>query len=162
MQLVDRPAVSVCAAIMAPPSAVWDLITDLDAPGQWSPEYNGGTWLDGAVGPWLGARFEGRNSIGERSWTSTSTVTTCLPGVTYAWATGDVEAPGAIWRYDLLEDGERTIVRHTAVLCPGASGTSRHVEKNPDREDEIVSGRLEMLQTGMAATLNGLRTALTQ
>jgi uncharacterized protein YndB with AHSA1/START domain len=160
MRLVDRPAVSVCVGIPAPPSAIWELITDLDAPGQWSPEYNGGTWLDGATGPRLGARFEGRNSLGERSWTSTSTVTACLPGVTYAWATGDADAPGAVWRYDLIQDGERTIVRHTAVLCPGASGTSRYVEKHPDREDEIVTRRLEMLQTGMAATLAGLRTAL--
>ena len=27
----------------------------------WSPEYQGGEWLDGATGPMVGARFKGRN-----------------------------------------------------------------------------------------------------
>lgn len=162
MRLIDRPTIAACAAVPAPPNAVWELITDLDAPGKWSPEYNGGTWLDGATGAALGARFEGRNSIGERTWTSTSTVTVFLPGVTYAWATGDAESPGAVWRHDLTETGDKTVLRHTCVLCPGASGTSRYVEQNPDREDEIVARRLDMIQANMAATLNGLRTTLAQ
>ena len=33
--------------IEAPPELVWELVTDIVLMGEWSPEYDGGEWLDG-------------------------------------------------------------------------------------------------------------------
>lgn len=36
--------------------------------GEWSPECVGAAWLDGATGPVVGARFQGRNRHGRARW----------------------------------------------------------------------------------------------
>ena len=74
MRMRDKPTVAVEISIAAPPARVWELVTDLQLMGHWSPEYQGGEWLDGATGPMLGARFKGRNKRLGREWESVSTV----------------------------------------------------------------------------------------
>ena len=67
MRMRDKPTVAVEMSIAAPPARVWELVTDLQLMGHWSPEYQGGEWLDGATGPMVGARFKGRNKRREGS-----------------------------------------------------------------------------------------------
>jgi len=57
MRMRDKPTVEIETYIAAPPIWVWELVTDLQQMGYWSPEYQGGEWLDGATGPVVGARF---------------------------------------------------------------------------------------------------------
>ena len=57
--------------------------------GHWSPEYQGGEWIDGATGATVGARFKGQNKRKEREWESVSTVTEAEPERAFAWAVGD-------------------------------------------------------------------------
>lgn len=66
--------VSVSREVAAPASIVWAMVTDLPRMGEWSPENRGGSWMKGATGPALGARFRGRNSNGKRSWSTVVTV----------------------------------------------------------------------------------------
>ena len=66
--------VSVTVHIDAPASAVWSMVTDLPRMGEWSPENTGGSWVKGATGPALGARFKGTNKNGARRWSTTSEV----------------------------------------------------------------------------------------
>ena len=81
----DKPSVESSIEIAAPVSAVWDLVTDINLPARFSPEFLGAEflgaeflgaeWLD-EDGPFLGARFVGRNghrATGE--WQTTCTVT---------------------------------------------------------------------------------------
>jgi uncharacterized protein YndB with AHSA1/START domain len=89
MRMSDRPTVEVEMFIEAPPARVWELMTDIVLMGQWSPEYQGGEWLDGATGPTVGARFKGRNKRQDREWESVSTVIEAEPGRAVAWAVGD-------------------------------------------------------------------------
>jgi hypothetical protein len=42
--------------------------------GEWSPENQGGEWLDGATGAAVGARFRSRNKR-KASWAATGVVT---------------------------------------------------------------------------------------
>ncbi|MGH3639283.1 MAG: SRPBCC family protein [Mycobacterium sp.] len=73
---------SVTVAMDAPAQEVWDLVADIRNTGKFSPETFEAEWLDGAMGPALGATFRGhvkRNEIGPVYWT-TCRVTACEPG----------------------------------------------------------------------------------
>jgi len=61
---------TVSRQIAAPPERVWALVTDLPRMGEWSPENTGGTWVRGAAGPALGARFKGTNENGKKRWST--------------------------------------------------------------------------------------------
>lgn len=72
----------------ASPQAVWSLISDVTQIGRFSPETFEAQWLDGAVGPAVGAKFRGhvkRNEKGPIYWTA-CTVTECDPGQVFAFA----------------------------------------------------------------------------
>jgi uncharacterized protein YndB with AHSA1/START domain len=56
MHMRAKPSVAVEMSIAAPPARVWELVTDLQLMGHWSPEYQDGEWLDVATGPLVGAR----------------------------------------------------------------------------------------------------------
>jgi hypothetical protein len=126
--------------------------------GEWSPENLGGTWLDGATGPALGARLRARNrhaAAGE--WETVSVVVECEPPRRFAWAVGDPEIPGAIWSFDLEPDGTGTRLRQRAVMGPGPSGTTAVIEAMPDKEERIVARRLQEFERNMLATLEGMK-----
>ena len=72
--------VSLSREVAAPPERVWSLVSDLTRMGEWSPENTGGTWVKGATGPTVGARFRGTNAQGKKSWTTNVTIDTCEPG----------------------------------------------------------------------------------
>ena len=68
--------------INASPEAVSSLISDVTQIGRFSPETFEAQWVDGAVGPAVGAKFRGhvrRNEKGPIYWTA-CTVTECDPG----------------------------------------------------------------------------------
>src|SRR5690348_3541744 len=71
--------------VVAPASVVYDLVTDVPAIGERSPECYRAEWLDGATGPAPGARFRGSNKIGPIRWTTTCTVTTADPEREFAF-----------------------------------------------------------------------------
>lgn len=75
------------------------MVSDLPRMGEWSPENDGATWMKGATGPAVGARFKGKNRRGWRRWSTVGTVTECEPGKVFAF---DVFAAGfnvARWTY---------------------------------------------------------------
>ena len=60
MQTMDRDEVS--ATIAAPPERVYALVADVTRTPEFSPEVTSCSWLDGATGPAVGARFEAVNT----------------------------------------------------------------------------------------------------
>ena len=159
MRMSDRPTVDAETFIEAPPAQVWELVTDIVRMGQWSPEYQGGEWLDEATGPAVGARFRGRNKRGDREWQSTSTVTEADAGRSFAWAVSDPENASATWRFDLAPQGSGTLLRQHVELGPGPSGLTARIEEMPDREEEIVASRTAGHQSNMQVTLEGIKSA---
>lgn len=159
MRFADRPEATREVSIGAPPEVVWALCTDLPRLGEWSPENEGGTWLDGAPGPAVGVRFQGRNrhsAIGE--WQTTSVVVTCDRPRRFVWAVGD--DPGfaaATWTFDLEPDGSGTRLRQHASMGPGPSGTTAAIDRMPDKEERIIERRLQEWQRGMDAVLAGIK-----
>lgn len=93
--------VEVSRIIAASPEQLYALFSDLPRMGEWSPENDGGKWLNGATGPTVGAKFKGKNHSGWRRWNTIATVVTADPGREFAF---DVTAAGmkvARWGYRL-------------------------------------------------------------
>jgi hypothetical protein len=148
---------------------VWDLVTDIHLPARLSPELQRVAWLDGALRPAVGARFEGHNShrlLGE--WRTVSQVVRLDEHRVFAWAVLDEDGrfgkpardPAqalASWCYALDADGDGTRLRQMAVLGPGRSGVTLAVEHRPDRKEEIIALRLEELRAGIEGTLRGIK-----
>ena len=159
MRMSDRPTVEAETFIEASPQRVWELVTDIVLMGRWSPEYDGGTWLDEAAGVAVGARFRGRNKREGREWESVSTVVEAELGKSFAWAVGDPSNAAATWRFVLTYEGSGTRVRQHVELGPGPSGLTRRIGEVPDREEEVIAARVDEHQRNMQQTLGGLKNA---
>ena len=159
MRMSDRPTVEAETFIEASPQRVWELVTDIVLMGQWSPEYDGGTWLDEAAGVAAGARFRGRNKREGREWESVSTVIEAEPGKSFAWAVGDPNNAAATWRFVLTSEGSGTRVRQHVELGPGPSGLTRRISEVPEREEEVIAARADEHRRNMQQTLGGLKNA---
>ncbi len=67
MQTLDHDQVTTHVA--APPEALYALVSDVTRTPEFSPEIVSCTWLDGATGPAVGARFLAVNKLGKHpSW----------------------------------------------------------------------------------------------
>jgi hypothetical protein len=143
------------------PAAMWDLVTDVGRIGEWSPECVGATWLaDGALRP--GARFQGTNRAPNGfEWTTTCVVTQAERPAVFEWvvldSADDPERPGATWRYELVPgESQQTVVRHSFVHGPGATGVTMAIESSPDQAAALLQGRLDELREHMITTIEGM------
>lgn len=101
--------VEVSEEIAAPAERVWAMIADLPRMGEWSPENEGATWLGGAAGPAVGARFRGTNRNGAKQWRTSGRIVDCDPGRRLAFKISAAGLGVAEWRYELepTDDGCR-------------------------------------------------------
>lgn len=90
-------AVSVTRVIEASPEVVYDLVSDVTRMGDYSPENTGATWLAGATGPAVGARFKGTNRLGSNSWSTKPTITAADRGRRFEFVVPG--SRGATWTY---------------------------------------------------------------
>lgn len=92
--------------IRATAEQVYDTISDITRVPEWSPECVGGRWLDGATGPVVGARFEGRNRRGMARWRTRPKVVVAERPRAFAFDMGlPVYGKMTRWTYR-LEPGE--------------------------------------------------------
>ncbi|MGW3226966.1 SRPBCC family protein [Kitasatospora sp. NPDC001095] len=189
MRYAEGPGTHCEVFAAAPVERVWELVTDIGLPARLSPELRRVAWLDGADGPAVGARFEGHNSrAGMPDWRTVSeitelTETTELTGATapagpggrrvFAWGVMDADGRygepvsdllGALarWRFELTPEDGGTRLRQSVVIGPGRSGPSLFIDATPELEEKIVDFRLNELRTGMAATLDGIKSLAEQ
>jgi hypothetical protein len=144
--------------IAAAPSAVWPLVCDIQTPGRFSSEFQGGELLGGATSTGLGVQFRGRSqhpAVG--TWETISTVCEYEPERTFGWAVGDPDCPAARWRFTLEPHGAGTRLTQWAQLGPGESFISAVITQRPDKEHRILRRRLAEHQANMAATLAGIK-----
>ena len=156
MRYADGPTAEVEVVIDAPVERVWALVTDIDLPARFSPEFVGGAWLD--EGPALAARFVGRNrheALGE--WETTSWVNRYEPLRSFGWAVSDPDEPSSTWWFELEEDETVVRLRQGARMGPAPSGLNIAITAMPDKEERIVARRLEEFERSMRATLEGIK-----
>ena len=147
---------SVSMEIAAPPQRVYELISDITRMGEWSPECRSCTWVKGATGPAVGARFRARNK-GRRgpSWFNTPVVTAAEPAREFAFNRSGPGIGSYTWRY---------------VLEPTTTGTrvtesyeaDRPVPKPMSRFTEFWTGTKDRdadLHEGMKTTLQRIKAA---
>ena len=77
--------------IDAPLHEVWALVTDINLAGRFQEEFVEAEWID--PGPALEAKFLGRNARGDRTWETTSWVTTYEPMHAFGWSVSDRDNP---------------------------------------------------------------------
>lgn len=154
--------VSASAVVPAPPESVWALVADVTRMGEWSPECDGCTWVDGATGPEVGARFKGHNKRGIVAWSTTCTVTECEPGRVFAFAVGKDDPPDNIWRYSFVPSADGTMVTEVCEfpkpMSMGAKLVTLLTLRVRDREADLKKGieaTLAKLQVAARATTLG-------
>lgn len=142
---------SATIEIAAPPSTVYDLVSDITRMGEWSPECYRCEWLDSATGPVVGARFRGYNRLSAYRWQTTAVITTADPGREFAFtilhANGREET---LWRYRLnaLDAGTAVIESYEFLWCPVAN-----------RIAELPIPRDRQLRRGIEETLQRIKNA---
>jgi hypothetical protein len=100
--------------IDAPPEAVYALVADVTRTPEYSPEIRRCSWLDGATGPAVGARFAAVNKAGRGpAWTNKPVVTVASPGREFAVRRSEKFSGTITWRYQLSHEGSGTRVEQS-------------------------------------------------
>lgn len=110
---------SVTLHMDAPAERIWALVSDVTMTGRFSPETFEAEWLDGAIGPALGARFRGhvrRNGHGPVYWT-VCRVTACAPGREFGFDVLLGGKPINSWHYRFTPAGAGTDVTESYALA---------------------------------------------
>jgi hypothetical protein len=152
VQTLDHDAVNI--HIAAPPDDVYALVADVTRMPDFSPEILRCTWLDGATGPAVGARFAARNKVPHRPpWTNKPVVTVVDPGRTFAFARTERFAGTVEWTYRFEPDaGGTTVTESYAVTRPLSVVGWFIIGTLFARKD-----RRSDLRTGMQQTLERMR-----
>jgi hypothetical protein len=154
--------------VECPPTQAWQLVCDIERIGEFSPECVSARWLGGAVGPAVGARFEGTNHVvvdgDEAVWSRPCTVTVLTPGMYFAYVVGDrfdgTAASEWAFRIDATVSGTCTITQSFRHLPRGLSGTRSQADAHPEEAAEILRRRAVALRDGMRQTLARMRKSL--
>jgi uncharacterized protein YndB with AHSA1/START domain len=162
VRLVDGPTIEANVHVAAPPDRVWALVSDITTPTGLGGELYEAEWLDGATGPALGATFVGRNRnelLG--SWETVSRICDCRPEQAFGWevrgSQGDFSRPVASWRFELEAEDGGTRLRQSVTLGQGGSYLSQAIDADPEREEQIMTRRMGMLEQGIRSTLDGIK-----
>jgi uncharacterized protein YndB with AHSA1/START domain len=120
MPVLGPATVEASVKISAPPTAIYELLTDLPTLATLGEEVEEMSWRKGTSAT-PGAKFRGRNRHDNHKWTTTCTVTDADPGRTFAF---DVKTFGVVpvahWRYELTPTGDGcTVTERTWDKRPG-------------------------------------------
>jgi hypothetical protein len=153
------------------PVTAWNLVTNVERIGEFSPECTGAEWIDGASGPEVEARFEGTNHLittyrGDDidfTWIRVCTVTAAERPNRFAYVVGDRYdgTPACSWefRIDGTDDGCR-ISQRFQHLPQGLSGTRLAADSVPADATQTVRDRQQSLTDDMNETLQRIRRVL--
>lgn len=113
MNRLDRDEVRAHADVDA--GTLYNLVSDVPRTPEWSPEVVSCAWLDGAVGPSVGARFTARNRRRWFSWSNKPVVEVADPGRQFTFTRSEPGGGTIRWSYRFEPDATGT---------PDASGTT--------------------------------------
>ncbi len=141
----------------ARPRAVWEVISDINMPAQFSEEFLGAEWTsDGPPG--VGSTFKGRNSIPDVfDWETDCIVTAWEERTAFEWRVTDTENPGAVWRFDLAEQGGGSRLRFSMLIGQENNGTVPMALRDPAKEQRVLNRRRETLRANMQRVVEGVK-----
>ena len=143
--------------IAADPNRVYEVVSDVTRMGEWSPECVEGRWLDGATGPVVGARFQGRNKHGRARWSNKPFVTAAERGREFSFVVRHLGRDMTKWtyRFEPASEGTRVVesfemlnslpfcYRLTDRFVMGVKDRKADLEANMRRTLESVKGAIE-------------------
>jgi hypothetical protein len=155
IQALDQDSVSM--RMNASPDDVYAIVSDVTRTPEFSPEILECSWLDGATGPAVGARFKARNKVPNRpAWQNKPVVTVVDPGREFAFARTEPFGGTVEWRYRFEPDGEGTLVTESYAVTEKLSPVGWFIIgvlfARKDRRTD--------LRAGMEQTLERLRHAV--
>ncbi|WP_419838325.1 nitroreductase family protein [Candidatus Poriferisodalis sp.] len=141
----------------ARPRAVWEVISDINMPAQFSEEFLGAEWTSGGP-PDVGSTFKGRNSIPDVfDWETDCIVTAWEERTAFEWRVTDAENPGAVWRFDLAEQGSGSRLRFSMLIGQENNGTVPMALRDPAKEQRVLNRRRETLRANMQRVVEGVK-----
>ncbi len=149
---MSKPAplqVTVSTVIAAPAERLYDLIADVTQMHQFSPENTSATWIDGATGPAVGARFKGTNELGKAKWSTKPTVTVADRGTRFAFKVPG--AAGAEWSYNFTPVEGGTLITESMAQAKPSPAIIRLIQRRNG-----VTDRAANLRAAMETTLTRL------
>ncbi|MEC9058492.1 MAG: nitroreductase family protein [Actinomycetota bacterium] len=154
----DGPGVVVEIDTDARPKAVWEHISDINMPAQFSNEFVGADWVtSGAIGP--GSVFKGRNSIANvRDWETDCIVTEWIERQVFEWRITDPVKPGAIWRFEVAEQGAGSRLRFSMVIGKENNGTAPRALQDPSLENDVLFERRLIHKANMQRVVEGVKS----
>jgi Polyketide cyclase / dehydrase and lipid transport len=155
IQELDHDTVSL--RMDAPPEAVYALVADVTRTPEFSPEILECTWLDGATGPAVGARFKARNKVPNRpAWHNKPIVTVADPGREFAFERTEPFGGTVEWRYRFEPDGDGTLVTESYTVTKPLARVGWFVIGTLFARKDRISD----LRQGMEQTLERIRTTV--
>lgn len=142
--------------VRASPTAVYDTVSDVRRMGEWSPECRSCSWIDGATGPTVGARFKGKNKRGIARWSTKPRVVAADPGREFAFVTGHLGRDMTKWSYRFERGSDCTSVTESFEMLRNMPWYFRV----SDRLLMGVSDREVDLAMNMGETLRRLKAAI--
>lgn len=139
--------------VNASPDVLWELLSDVEQMGEWSPECYRVEWADGATPPAKrGARFRGFNKWGPVRWSMTCEVKSAEPGREISWATIQGDRELVTWSYRLEPAGGGTDLIESFEV--------HYLPLGPRIfEDFLMVNRDKHRSAAMAATLKRIKAA---
>ncbi|UZG59687.1 SRPBCC family protein [Rhodococcus opacus] len=136
----------------ASPQKVWDVVTDIERTGEWSPICRACWWKEPATGPEVGAWFHGRNQAGDQVWETESQVVAAEEPVEFTW----VVAGNAVrWSYTLAPEGNgSSLTESWAVQTAGFEMFAEIFGNDAEAQLEM---RREAALSGIPATLKAIK-----
>jgi len=156
-RIQDGPGVVAEIDTDARPRQVWEVISDINMPAKFSDEFAGAEWLsDDEIA--AGAIFRGRSAISDgREWETNCIVTEWVERETFEWRTTDPENPGAIWRFDLAEQGAGSRLRFSMIIGKENNSTAPRAMADPSLENQILFERRLIHKANMQRVLEGVK-----
>ena len=150
-------SVSVSRDIDATADDLWTMVADIARMGEWSPENEGGEWIEPATVVAPGAKFRGRNRLGKKTWKTVATVLEAEPGRVFSFhvSAGPVKVADWTYTFEPTESGAGAGCRVTETWTdrrPGWFKPIGHLATG-------VGDRAAHNRAGMEQTLAGLAAA---
>jgi Polyketide cyclase / dehydrase and lipid transport len=153
---MSKPApISVTVSTVIPavdPAQVYDLVADVTAMPNYSPETIEVSWIGDSTNAIVGAKFKGTNKLGTLKWSTKPTVTAAERGKVFGFKVPG--KAGATWTYEFeaVEGGTR--VTETMSQERPSPLPIRILQRRAG-----VTDRAENLRTAMAFTLERIAAA---
>jgi hypothetical protein len=137
--------------IDASPQRLYDIVSDVTRMPELSPEITRCTWVRGATGPAVGARFRAVNTLGRgRSWPNWPIVVAADPGREFTVSRTEPLAGTLEWRYVFVPEGTKTRVVESYTVTRSPTRfffwQLEHVFRIKDRAADLRAGMTTTLE----------------